>query len=85
MRALIAGASFHEITIQPAAGMVRFPSVEHFVRSYVTGSPLAGHVAKVSDDGRAALLMDTASALASFVTAEGLAFPIEAHLASARK
>ena len=85
LRTLIAGAGFHGITIQPAAGMVRFPSVEHLVRSYVAGSPLAAHVAKISDDARAALVVDTASALASYVTDEGLAFPIEAHLASARK
>jgi ubiquinone/menaquinone biosynthesis C-methylase UbiE len=85
LQALIADAGFREIMIQPATGMVRFPSVEHFVRSYVAGSPLAGHVAKVSDNARAALISDTASLLASFVSAEGLAFPIEAHLASARK
>jgi ubiquinone/menaquinone biosynthesis C-methylase UbiE len=85
LRALLAGAGFREVAIQPAAGLVRFPSVEHLVRSYVAGSPLAGHVAQVGDEARAALLVDTASALASYVTAEGLAFPIEAHLVSARK
>jgi len=85
LRTLISGAGFRDITIKPVVGSVRFPSVGHLVRSYVAGSPLASHVAQVSDDARAALISDMESALASFVSAEGLAFPIEAHLASAKK
>ena len=85
LRALIAAAGFRDVTVQPAVGMVRFPSVAHLIRSYVAGSPLADQVAKVSDAARSALIRDTESALAAYVSAEGLAFPIEAHLASAKK
>lgn len=85
LRALISAAGFRDVTVQPAAGIVRFPSVEHFVRSYVAGSPLAGHVAKVSDNARNELIRDTESMLAPYLSTEGLAFPIEAHLARAIK
>jgi SAM-dependent methyltransferase len=85
LEALISAAGFRDVVVQPATGMVRFPSVEHLVHGYVAGSPLAAHVAKASDSARAALVGDVQSALAAYVSVDGLAFPIEAHLASAKK
>jgi ubiquinone/menaquinone biosynthesis C-methylase UbiE len=85
LRKLIAAAGFRDITIRPVAGTVRFPSVARFVQDYVAGSPLAGHVAKVSDEARAALVGEVGDALRSHLAGGALAFPIEAHLASARK
>lgn len=85
LRELIAAAGFRDITIRPVAGTVRFPSVARFVQDYVAGSPLAGHVAKVSDEARAALVGEVGDALRSHLAGGALAFPIEAHLASARK
>jgi hypothetical protein len=49
------------------------------------GSPLAGHVAKISDEARAALVKEVGEALQSYVVGGAHAFPIEAHLASAKK
>ena len=49
------------------------------------GSPLSGHVAKVSDDTRAALVSEVGDELRPFVSGEALTFPIRAHLASANK
>jgi ubiquinone/menaquinone biosynthesis C-methylase UbiE len=85
LRGLIAAVGFRDITIRPVAGTVRFPSVARFVQDYVAGSPLAGHVAKVSDEARAALVSEVGDALRSRLAAGALAFPIEAHLASAKK
>jgi SAM-dependent methyltransferase len=85
LRRLLAAADFREITIRPVPGTVRFPSVARFVQDYVAGSPLAGHVAKVSDEARAALVSEVGGALRSYLVTGALAFPIEAHLASARK
>jgi SAM-dependent methyltransferase len=85
LHTLIAGASFREITIRPVPGTVRFPSPVRLVQDYAAGSPLAGYVAKVSDEARAALVSDVGQALRSYVVGGALAFPIEAHLASARK
>ena len=60
---------------------LRFPSPEEFVRRYVAATPLAGVVAKASDDARAALITEVGADLKSCVDHQGLAFPIEAHLA----
>lgn len=85
LRALVAAGGFRDINIQSIAGAVRFPSVLRFVQDYVRGSPLAGHVAKVSDESRAALVSEVGDALTSYVAEDGLTFPIKAHLASAKK
>lgn len=85
LRGLIAAAGFRDITIRPVPGTVRFPSVARFVQDYVAGSPLAGHVAKVSDEARAALVSEVGDALRFHLVAGALTFPIEAHLASAKK
>lgn len=85
LRGLIAAAGFRDITIRPVPGTVRFPSVARFVQDYVAGSPLAGHVAKVSDEARAALVSEVGDVLRSHFVAGALEFPIEAHLASAKK
>jgi ubiquinone/menaquinone biosynthesis C-methylase UbiE len=85
LHALMAAEDFREITIEAVAGTVRFPSVTRFVQDYVAGSPLSGHVAKVSDEARAALIGEVSDALASRLGDDGLTFPIEAHLARAKK
>jgi hypothetical protein len=85
LHAMVAEQGFSEITIESVAGSVCFPSVSRFVHDYVRGSPLAGHVAKVSDETRMALVNEVGDALISYVAGDGLKFPIKAHLASARK
>jgi len=85
LHTLIAGAGFREMTIQPVAGTVRFASAARLVQDYAAGSPLASHVAKVPDEARAALVSEVGEALQSYVVGGVLAFPIEAHLASAKK
>ena len=69
---------------EPKAVGVRFPSVERFVTSYVAGSPLAGPVAAAPAEARGALLAEVVAKLRQFVHEE-LEFPIEAHLARARR
>jgi ubiquinone/menaquinone biosynthesis C-methylase UbiE len=85
LRGLIGAAGFRDITIRPVPGMARFPSVVRFVQDQVAGSPLAGHVANVSNEARAALISEVLDALRPHLAADALTFPIEAHLASARK
>jgi SAM-dependent methyltransferase len=85
LRRLIAAVGFGDITIRSVPGTVRFPSVERFVQDYVAGSPLAAHVAKVSDEARAALIREVGDTLKPYVAGGSLTFPIEAHLASAKK
>ena len=85
LRTLIAGAGFGEITISPVAKVLRFPSPEEFVVRYAASSNLGSLIADADDDGRAAFLAEVSAGLQSYVDAQGLAFPIESHVAVARK
>ncbi len=85
LRALIVRAGFRDVTIRSAVKNLRFPTPEEFVRRYVSGSPLAGPFAQVSEDARNALLDGIRTGLRDYWSDEGLAFPIEAHFAAARK
>lgn len=85
LRALIAGADFREITIRPAVKTLRYPSPDEFVRRYVAGSALAGPVAAADDNARVALLAEVSAGLRQYVDDQGLAFPIESHVAVAQR
>jgi SAM-dependent methyltransferase len=84
LRGLIGAAGFRDVAIRPVQQTVRFPSAARFVQDQVAGSPLAGHVAKVSDEAREALAREIGDALTPYLAGATVAFPIGAHLASAR-
>ncbi|HSL50886.1 MAG TPA: methyltransferase domain-containing protein [Candidatus Deferrimicrobiaceae bacterium] len=85
LHTLIAEAGFHDVSIQARTEAVRFPSAARFVQDQVAGSPLAAHVARASAGARADLIGAVARALDAYQGDGALTFPIEAHLASARK
>jgi ubiquinone/menaquinone biosynthesis C-methylase UbiE len=84
LEALVRAAGFQGVAVQQRSGTVRFPTVERFVLNYVAGSPLAGPVSQANDAARAALITDVKNALGKFTSNNELAFPITAHLLSAR-
>jgi ubiquinone/menaquinone biosynthesis C-methylase UbiE len=81
---LVRAAGFQDVAVQQRVGTVRFASIDRFVSSYVAGSPLAGLVSQANDAAREALIADARNALAQYATSTELAFPIAAHLLSAR-
>jgi ubiquinone/menaquinone biosynthesis C-methylase UbiE len=84
LAALVRAAGFLDVAIQQRIGTVRFPSVERFVLSYVAGSPLAGPVSQANDAARGTLITDVRNALEKYMSNTELAFPIAAHLLSAK-
>ena len=84
LEALVRDAGFQDVAIQQRVGTVRFPSPERLVLSYVAGSPLAGPVSQANDAAREALITDATNALGKYTSGTELAFPIAAHLLSAR-
>jgi SAM-dependent methyltransferase len=82
---LLAAAGFEGLDLRVSTGAVRFASVERFVASYVAGSPLAEPVAAAPPEARDALLAEVLAQLEHFAGRDELKFPIEAHLARARR
>ena len=85
LRALLAGATFKDLTLEPAVKTLRFPSPEAFVLRYAAGSALASALAPADGQARAALLAEVATKLQSAMDRQGLGFPIEANLVMARR
>jgi ubiquinone/menaquinone biosynthesis C-methylase UbiE len=83
LRNLIQATGFTNTTIRIGIGTVRFKSVNQFVSLYTAGTPLSTHVSHMSEKAYSAMVENVRSALESYVDDEGLAFPIEGHLASA--
>jgi SAM-dependent methyltransferase len=85
LRSVIEGAAFRDVTIHHRVKTLAFPSGEEFVRRYGMGSPLAGVMSKMTADALGGLVRDVSATLASHLRGNGLEFPIEAHLALARR
>ena len=83
LRALLRGAGFSATSIRIGIGTVRFQSIEQFVSLYTSGTPLSAFVSKITDEAYSAMVDEVRRGLESYVDDEGLAFPIEGHLATA--
>jgi ubiquinone/menaquinone biosynthesis C-methylase UbiE len=83
LRSLVEKAGFHDVKIQSATKRLIFPSPDEFVKRYVAASPLASMVARAENRSQQALLEDVNEALRSYVSDNGLVFPIKTHFALA--
>jgi SAM-dependent methyltransferase len=84
LRGLLTQAGFRTVRVGAEARMVRFASPSAFVRNQVAGSPLVSHVAAIDDIAREALIREVTAAIQAYVNDDGLAFPIEGHIAVAQ-
>ena len=77
-------AGFHDVRVRREKGVARFPSPEVFTRWVVVGSVLGRTGIQVRDEPLAAIIREVDAALQPYMRADGLAFPMEAHLALAK-
>jgi len=84
LQTMLENAGFHDVRVRREKRVARFPSPELFVRWIVVGSVLGRTGVQVRDESLAALIREVDGALQPYVRADGLAFPMEAHLAVAR-
>ena len=73
-------AGFRGISIATGTRLIRFPSAAEYVRIQLIATPLASLTGQPDSPLTAALTGDVAAALEPYCTAEGLAFPQEAHI-----
>jgi ubiquinone/menaquinone biosynthesis C-methylase UbiE len=84
LQTMLENAGFHDVRVRREKRVARFPSPELFVRWIVVGSVLGRTGVQVRDESLATLIREVDGALQPYVRADGLAFPMEAHLAVAR-
>jgi hypothetical protein len=83
LRGVLLGAGFDRARILTDVKVCRFPSVAAFLRYEVLASPLAEPVGRLDVEERAALVADLEDVLEPYVDDDGLALPIESHVALA--
>lgn len=81
---LLVDARFRAVHIRPSAMTIRLPSLKSFVLGHLSGGTVAGAVAALSEDQRAALAKQVKLALQPYADGDGVAVPDEIHIAMAR-
>lgn len=83
LRRLVVEAGFREVAIHPWVMTIRLPAVDGFVLSHLAATPVAGAVAAVGSEARAALADQVSLALRAYVDGDGLAIPDETNVVTA--
>lgn len=83
LRRVLLGAGFDSVRIVIDVKVCRFPSVAEFLRYEALASPLAEPVGRLDPGARDALVADLEGVLGAYVDDDGLALPVEAHVALA--
>jgi len=84
LQALLESAGFRDVRVRRENRVAHFPSPALFVRWVVVGSVLGRTGVRVRDESLAALIHEVDRALQPYTSGDGLAFPMEAHLAVAK-
>ena len=83
LREKITGAGFKDVEISVEAETIRHASLEEYVPGYISATPVAAAVAGLDAGVHSQIVADVRNALGPYCVGDGLAAPIEAHLAIA--
>ena len=82
---LLTEAGFSSVEIRPSTQTIRLPSIEAFVLGHLSGMPVAGALAAMSQEERAAFARQVKTALQAYADGDDVAVPDEVNIAVARK
>ena len=85
VRSLLAGGPFHEVQLRTTVRTVHFASPEQFVRLEMIPSHLESPIARVDERTLSVLISEVNTALQPYVSPDGLALPMQAHLVTGQK
>lgn len=87
LRSVVEEAGFRDLAIDSVTKDYQAATVEEFVWQLIQMTPLSANpsVGQADDPTRAAVVSDVAARLEPYVSDEGLAFPLVANVATARK
>lgn len=81
LRGYLTKAGFTDVRLTIEVGQARFSSVEDFLHRYLSALPIAGIIAGLPAERRAAIAADVNDSVGDYLDEEGLVFPTEIHLA----
>jgi ubiquinone/menaquinone biosynthesis C-methylase UbiE len=85
LRTLLSDAGFSNIRISLEVRTARFMSIEEFIPGYLAATPLVANIGAMPEAERAAMIRDVKDYLRDYTLDEGLAAPMECHVATAEK
>jgi ubiquinone/menaquinone biosynthesis C-methylase UbiE len=80
LRDWLTNGGFPVVSLRIAAYLVRFPSVEEFLRQEAAGSPLAGPLGDANATSLTSLIADLEESMEHFVDDQGVALPMQTWL-----
>lgn len=81
---LLVEAGFHAVQIRPSVMTIQLPPVDTFVLGHLAATPVAGTVAALREEERAALARQVSLALQPYADGAGVAVPDETNIAMAQ-
>jgi ubiquinone/menaquinone biosynthesis C-methylase UbiE len=81
LKQVIVAAGFRGVEIRIERETIRHASVAEYVPGYISATPVAAAVAGLDREGQEKIITDVRDALAAYRVGDGLAAPIEAHVA----
>lgn len=85
LRGLITKSDFRDVRIHVVILTMRYPAPSEFIAGQLSALPFAGAIQTLQSEAQAALINEIATALQPYTDDEGLAVPMEAYIATARK
>jgi len=83
LRQTVVSARFRDVEVRVESETIRHASLAEYVPGYISATPVAGAVAGLDAAVQRKIVADVRDALAAYLVGDGLAVPIEAHLAIA--
>jgi SAM-dependent methyltransferase len=84
IRALMAGAAFHDVVVQLDVRIARYPSAEAMIRIMMAGTPLATAMAEADPAVLQTVIAEVTTGLAAFEDDHGLALPMQVWVVTAK-
>lgn len=85
LRTALQEAGFVDISVKIEIRSARFASIGDYVTTYLGSTPVGGIVSALPREGQVALADEVVRSLSDYTDDEGLTFPQEAHVATARR
>jgi len=85
LRSMMVAARFREVEVRPHKLTIRHQAIEEFVLGHLSGHPVAGAISSLDEEGRAAFARHVKTALMPYAEGDGVAYPDEVNIATARK
>ena len=85
LQQVIVAAGFRRVEIRVDRETIRHESIAEYVPGYISATPVAAAVSGLDKEAQTKIVTDVRAALAAYRIGDGLAAPIEAHVALAHR